>query len=149
MVRNIILEGVECIFLRQAKQLGLGHVVSCAEHALGADPFVVLLGDVLTDYQPSVTYDLTQAFASSAKSQLTVMEVDGPNISKYGVVVPNGLSSGIAGLVEKPVADVVPSNPVSIGRYVLTPDNFDTLRGLMAGAGGEIKLADAIDIHAR
>ena len=27
MVRNIIPDGVECIFVRQAEQLGLGHAV--------------------------------------------------------------------------------------------------------------------------
>ena len=42
-----------------------------------------------------------------------------------------------------------PSNLASIGRYVLTPDIFDTLRGLSAGSGGEIQLADAINIHAQ
>ena len=42
-----------------------------------------------------------------------------------------------------------PSNYASIGRYVLTPDIFDTLRGLSAGLGGEIQLADAIHIHAQ
>ena len=31
----------------------------------------------------------------------------------------------------------------------LTPDIFETLRGLGAGSGGEIQLADAINIHAR
>ena len=150
MVRNIIPNGVECIFVRQAEQLGLGHAVLCAERAVGRDPFAVLLADdFLTDYEPGVTDDLSQAFASSGKSQLSVMEVDGPDISKYGVVVPNGSGSGIAGLVEKPDADVAPSNLASIGRYVLTPDIFDTLRGLKAGAGGEIQLADAINIHAR
>ena len=29
------------------------------------------------------------------------------------------------------------------------PDIFDTLRGLKAGSGGEIQLADAINIHAQ
>ena len=43
MVRNIIPEGVECIFVRQAEQLGLGHAVLCAERAVGDDPFAVLL----------------------------------------------------------------------------------------------------------
>ena len=76
------------------------------------------------------------------------MEVHGPDISKYGVVVPNGSGSGIAGLVEKPDAGEAPSNLASIGRYVLTPDIFETLRGLGAGSGGEIQLADAINIHA-
>ena len=73
------------------------------------------------------------------------MEVDGPDISKYGVVVPNGAGGGIAG----PDAHDAPSNLASIGRYVLTPDIFDTLRGLKAGSGGEIQLADAINIHAQ
>ena len=42
-----------------------------------------------------------------------------------------------------------PSNLASIGRYVLTPDIFETLRSLSAGSGGEIQLADAINKHAR
>ncbi len=29
MVKNILPEGVECIFLRQPEQLGLGHTVLC------------------------------------------------------------------------------------------------------------------------
>lgn len=150
MVRNIIPAGVECIFVRQAEQLGLGHAVLCAERAVGGDPFAVLLADdFLTDYEPGVTADLAQAFASSGKSQLWVMEVDGPDISKYGVVVPSGTGAGIAGLVEKPDVDDAPSNLASIGRYVLTPDIFDTLRGLKAGSGGEIQLADAINVHAQ
>ena len=78
-----------------------------------------------------------------------MIEVDGPDISKYGVVVPNGAGVGIAGLVEKPDANVAPSNLASIGRYVLVPDIFETLRGLKAGLGVEIQLADAINIHAK
>ena len=150
MVRNIIPTGVHCIFVRQAEQLGLGHAVLCAERAVGGDPFAVLLADdFLTDYEPGVTADLAQAFARSGKSQLSVMEVDGPDISKYGVVVPNGSGAVIAGLIEKPDASDAPSNLASIGRYVLTPDIFKTLRGLSAGAGGEIQLSDAINIHAQ
>ena len=150
MVRNIIPAGVECIFVRQAEQLGLGHAVLCAERTVGNDPFAVLLADdFLTDYEPGVTTDLAQAFTISGKSQLSVMQVDGPDIAKYGVVVPNGSEAGIVGLVEKPDANAAPSNLASIGRYVLTPDIFKTLRGLSAGSGGEIQLADAINIHAK
>ena len=95
MVRNIIPAGVECIFVRQAEQLGLGHAVLCAERAVGGDPFAVLLADdFVTDCQPGATADLAQAFASSGKSQISIMEVDGPDISKYGVVVPNGAGAG-------------------------------------------------------
>lgn len=150
MIHNIIPEGVECIFVRQSEQLGLGHAVLCAERAVGDEPFAVLLADdFLTDYEPGVTWDLVNAFAKTGKSQLSVMEVDGPDISKYGVVVPNGPSASIAGLLEKPAASEVPSNLASIGRYVLTPDIFETLSGLSAGSGGEIQLADAINVHAQ
>ena len=150
MVRNITPEGVECIFVRQAQQLGLGHAVLCAERAVGGDPFAVLLADdFLTDYEPGVTADLVGAFAKTGKSQLSVMQVDGSDISKYGVVVPNNFGAGITGLIEKPDESEAPSNLASIGRYVLTPNIFETLREVNAGSGGEIQLADAINVHAQ
>ena len=83
------------------------------------------------------------------KTQLSVMEVSGPDISKYGVVVPNSQGLGISGLMEKPDVREAPSNLASIGRYVLSPDIFAILNGLQAGSGGEIQLADAINIHAK
>ena len=149
MVRNILPKGVECIFVRQPDQLGLGHAVLCAERAVGNNAFAVLLADdFLTDYYPGVTSDLVSAYGLSGKSQLSVMEVDGPEISKYGVVVPGSNSVGIVGLVEKPKIDNAPSNLASIGRYVLTPDIFDLLRKLGPDSGGEIQLADAINLQA-
>ena len=149
MVRNILPKGVECIFVRQPEQLGLGHAVLCAERAVGNDAFAVLLADdFLTDYDPGVTADLVKAYEVSGKSQLSVMKVDGPDISRYGVVVPDRDGTGIVGLVEKPKIDSAPSNLASIGRYVLTPDIFDLLRKLKPGSGGEIQLADAINVQA-
>ena len=76
MVRNILPKGVECIFVRQAKQLGLGHAILCAERAVGNEPFAVLLADdFLTDYCPGVTFDLLSSYQNSGKSQISVMEV--------------------------------------------------------------------------
>ena len=45
MVRSILPDGVECIFVRQPEQLGLGHAVLCAERVVGNEPFAVLLAD--------------------------------------------------------------------------------------------------------
>ena len=149
MVRNILPSNVECIFVRQPEQLGLGHAVLCAQRAVAGDPFAVLLADdFLTDYALGVTSDLVAAFERSGKSQLSVMEVNGPEISKYGVI--NQLDDGtICGLIEKPSFQSAPSNLASIGRYVLSPTVFDVLRNLPTGSGGEIQLADAINILAR
>ena len=51
--------------------------------------------------------------------------------------------------MEKPSVEEAPSDVASIGRYILTPDIFDVLRDLPAGSGGEIQLADAINIQGR
>ena len=149
MVKNILPAGVECIFVRQPEQLGLGHAVLCAERVVGDDPFAVLLADDFLTYEGvGIVSDLVSAYELSGKTQLSVMEVNGPDISKYGVVVPNGGSGCVAGLVEKPDANKAPSNLASIGRYVLTPDIFDILRTQPVGVGGEVQLADAINIQA-
>jgi UTP--glucose-1-phosphate uridylyltransferase len=149
MVHSIMPQGVECIFVRQPEQLGLGHAVLCAERAVGDDPFAVLLADdFLTFEGTGVTADLVKGYAVSGRTQLSVMEVDGPDISKYGVVQPGTTEGSVAGLVEKPIFEQAPSNLASIGRYVLTPDIFEILRGQAPGAGGEIQLADAINTQA-
>ena len=149
MVKNILPEGIECIFVRQKEQLGLGHAVLCAERVVGNEPFALLLADDFLTYSGNgITSDLISAYEKTGKSQLSVMKVDGPDISKYGVIVPHNKTRLIAGLIEKPNFKDAPSNLASIGRYVLTPDIFDILRDQVSGAGGEIQLADSIHIQA-
>jgi UTP--glucose-1-phosphate uridylyltransferase len=150
MVRNIVPPHVECIFVRQPEQLGLGHAVLCAERVVSGDPFAVLLADdFLTDHTPGVTADLVEAFERTGHSQLSIMPVDKVNISQYGVIIPSSNSNGVIGVVEKPIQEEAPSNLASIGRYILTSDIFDSLRNLLAGSGGEIQLADALNLHAQ
>ena len=129
MVKNILPEGVECNFMRQPEQLGLGHAVLCAERAVGNDPFAVLLADDFLLYEGNgPTADLVRSFEASSKTQLSIMEVNGPDISKYGVVLPGSEPGAVAGLIEKPELEKAPSKFASIGRYVLTPDIFDIIR---------------------
>ena len=135
--------------MRQPEQLGLGHAVLCAERAVGNDPFAVLLADDFIIYEGNgTTADLVRSFEASNKTQLSVMEVNGPDISKYGVVLPGSEPGAVAGLVEKPDLDKAPSNSASIGRYVLTPDIFDIIRDRPVGTNDEIQLADAINVQA-
>ena len=146
MVKNIMPEGVECIFVRQPEQLGLGHAVLCAERAVGNEPFAILLADdFIVSKGTGVTSELVRKFGDSKKSQISVMEILGPDISKYGVVVPNGELGSVVGLVEKPSVEKAPSNLACIGRYILTPDIFNILREQAKGIGGEIQLTDAIN----
>ena len=75
------------------------------------------------------------------------MKVDGSDISKYGVIVPNNKIGLVTDLIEKPNFENVPSNLASIGWYVLKPDIFDILRNQSTGVGGEIQLADSINVQ--
>lgn len=149
MIKNILPSGVECIFVRQPEQLGLGDAVLCAERAVGDHPFAVLLADdFITNKGDGVTADLLRAFQTSGKTQLSVMKVNGPDISKYGVVVPGAKQGSVVGLVEKPESHEAPSNLASIGRYILTPDIFEILRSQTVGLGNEIQLSEAVNIQA-
>ena len=149
MVKNILPEGIECVFVRQREQLGLGHAVLCAERVVGNEPFALLLADDFITYSgKGITTDLIEKFKKSGKSQLSVMEVDGPDISKYGVIVPNNETGLVAGIIEKPDFEIAPSDLASIGRYVLTPDIFDILRKQSIGFGDEIQLTDSINVQA-
>ena len=136
MVRNILPPGVECIFVRQAEQLGLGNAVLCAERAVGNEPFMVILAD---DFLVSETQEMTQklihSFNHSQKMQIAVMEIDGPEISNYGVVIKGKEEGSVKGLIEKPKYEEAPSNLASIGRYLLTPEIFETIRKISKGVG--------------
>jgi UTP--glucose-1-phosphate uridylyltransferase len=149
MIRNILPSGVECIFVRQPEQLGLGHAVLCAERVVGKDPFAVILADDFLTYKENAPIaELVQQFENTGKNQLSIMEVNGPDITKYGVIIPGVEPGSVIGLVEKPKIENTPSNLASIGRYVLTPDIFDVLRNLSVCADNEIQLSAAINIQA-
>lgn len=150
LIHSILPEHVNCIFIRQSVQKGLGHAVRCAAPVIGDEPFAVLLAD---DFLGTEGQDflgsMVEAYSRSDTSQLAVMPIDGPDISRYGVIVPGPGEREVAGLVEKPSPEDAPSNLASIGRYVLSPKVMELLRDLAPGVGGEIQLADAINDLAR
>ncbi len=155
MVRNIVPQGVACIFVRQPEPKGLGDAVLCAAPAVGNNPFAVLLADDLMQGDILPTAALVEAYGRDPKTLLSVSEVAREDVSKYGILrLAEGAVAGqdgvlpVAGLVEKPAPEKAPSQLASFGRYVFSPEVFDVLRDLPPGAGGEIQLADAIDILA-
>ena len=135
--------------MRQPEQLGLGHAVLCAERAVGNEPFAVLLADdFITDCKKSVTASLVEAFSKSGKSQLSIMKVDGPEISKYGVIIKSETEGNISGIVEKPAYRDAPSNLASIGRYV-NSRHFRYFRKFGQRFREMIQLLDAINFQAQ
>lgn len=138
-------------YVRQGNPLGLGHAVSKAETFVGNEPFAVLLGDDLIEPNNVLLDEMISIAISRGANVVALMEVPQQEVSKYGIVdfsVINDNILEISGLVEKPSADVAPSNFAIIGRYVLQPGVFEVLRNTEPGVAGEIQLTDALNVMA-
>src|SRR3989339_472773 len=49
IVQSVVPKNVNCIYIRQAEPLGLGHAVLCAKPIIQNEPFAVILADELID----------------------------------------------------------------------------------------------------
>jgi UTP--glucose-1-phosphate uridylyltransferase len=139
--------GINCIYIRQAEALGLGHAVLCAEPVIGSDPFAVLLADDLIDAAVPVMAQMTEIVAREGYSVIGVMQVPASDAGSYGIVdteAPDGRVSRIRGIIEKPKPGQTSSTLAVVGRYILTPRIFHHLKTMPPGAGGEIQLTDGI-----
>jgi UTP--glucose-1-phosphate uridylyltransferase len=147
LVQGILPPNVNCIYIRQPEQLGLGHAVLCAKPVINDEPFAVILADDLIDGDPPVVHQMAEVFAREGRSVLGVQEVPRSQTRSYGIVrttrIDDRLES-VEGIVEKPQPEAAPSTLAVIGRYVLTPRIFHHLERATPGAGGEIQLTDAI-----
>jgi UTP--glucose-1-phosphate uridylyltransferase len=147
-LRDTDMESGAIAYIRQREALGLGHAVWCARRLIApGEPFAVLLPDDVIAGQVGCLRQMVEAYQEVGGNMVATMEVPPEQISSYGVIDPienNGRIVMAKGMVEKPNAEVAPSNLAVIGRYILRPEIFDALKGQSAGAGGEVQLTDAI-----
>ncbi|NPA12829.1 MAG: UTP--glucose-1-phosphate uridylyltransferase GalU [Aquificae bacterium] len=143
-----ISDMADFVFIRQKEQLGLGHAVLTAEPLVGDEPFAVLLGDelIINEEKPGIS-QLIEVYQKFGKSVLGTTEVSKEETNKYGIVDGNLIEEGIRlvnYLVEKPDPSEAPSTSAIIGRYILTPNIFESLKKTPFGKGGELQLTDAL-----
>jgi UTP--glucose-1-phosphate uridylyltransferase len=150
VVHSVQPDDMFCSYVRQARALGLGHAVLCAEHLVGDEPFAVLLADDLMRGKaggPGVLKQMADVFAQQNSSVLAVQEVPLAQVHRYGIVAGERMNDQLVSvqkMVEKPKADVAPSRLAVAGRYILTPAVFDRIRAGGRGVQGEIQLTDGI-----
>lgn len=137
-------------YIRQKEPMGLGHAIHVAHRFIGNEPFAVLLGDDIVKSDEPCTKQLMDVYEKHGSSVVGVQQVAKEDVSKYGIIAPKeGFGSdrntiSVDAFVEKPSIQEAPSQYAIMGRYVLTPEIFDILKDLPAGAGGEIQLTDAL-----
>jgi UTP--glucose-1-phosphate uridylyltransferase len=146
-----ITDQINVSYVRQGEPLGLGHAVLVTQNLVGDEPFAVILGDDVIDADPPALKQMIDVFTRVDGPVLAVERVPMEDVSNYGVVkvdeaAPN-LGRGvyrIADLVEKPRREEAPSNLAIIGRYILTPDIFASLKATTSDRTGEIQLTNGL-----
>jgi UTP--glucose-1-phosphate uridylyltransferase len=134
-------------FTRQQEPLGLGHAVWCARELVGAEPFALLLPDMLHHGDRPCLEEMIAAFDAHGGSHIAVAPVPKEETHLYGIVGVTDRDakvSPITGMIEKPKPGTAPSNLHITGRYILQPEIFDLLARQERGTGGEIQLTDAM-----
>jgi UTP--glucose-1-phosphate uridylyltransferase len=144
-IKDIVPEGVACIYIRQGEPLGLGHAVLCARPAVGDEPFFVHLADDLIASDVPCLTQMASEHDRHGGGVIAVETVPAEETSSYGIVAVNDADDNrIVSIVEKPAPEEAPSNLAVVGRYLLPGAIFDKLETTGRGAGGEIQLTDAI-----
>jgi UTP--glucose-1-phosphate uridylyltransferase len=145
-----VSEMVHIAYVRQKEALGLGHAILVARDLMNNEPFAVLLGDDVIVADVPCIRQMMDVYEKYGSSVVAIMEVPKEETSRYGIIdgrpMPgsDGTLYEVIDMVEKPRADQAPSNLAIIGRYILTPEIFETLIETGAGSGGEIQLTDGL-----
>jgi UTP--glucose-1-phosphate uridylyltransferase len=139
-------------YVRQGEPLGLGHAVLCAKHAVGEEPFALLLGDDVFDVDRKALDVLIRVHQDTGSSIVGVQTVPLEHVGRYGIVngpeQPEERCWKVDRIVEKPSPDKAPSRNAVVGRYILCPEIFERLEALEPGSGAEYQLTDALSVLA-
>jgi glucose-1-phosphate thymidylyltransferase len=128
--------GVRITYLLQDEPLGLAHAVLTAEPFLGADPFVMYLGDNLL--QGGIE-GLVNAFTTHQPDALILL-TPVPDPEHYGVAQLDG--DRVIALAEKPAQPA--TNLALVGVYMFTAQVHDAARAIEPSGRGELEITDAI-----
>lgn len=120
----------------QHEPLGIAHAVQTAASFLGTSPFLLYLGDNLTD--ENLAPALARFHTEAPAAMITVREV--PNPQAFGVA--ELADDRVIRVVEKPAAPA--SRLAIVGVYLFRPAIHETIATLTPSARGEYEITDAI-----
>jgi len=128
--------GVKFTYKVQDEAGGLPQAIGLAEDFVGNDKFVSINGD-------NILFDNIKPFVEAfekgeEESRILIYKGTREQCQKSGVAVLEGDS--VVKVVEKPKEP--PSNWVSVGVYMFTPQVFELIRGMKPSARGELEISE-------
>jgi glucose-1-phosphate thymidylyltransferase len=128
---------VEITYIHQDAPLGLAHAVKVSQDFLGAERFVMFLGDNVIE--GGISPLIAQFADSEWNSQIVLTRVDHPE--QYGVAHLDE-DGRILQLIEKPKEP--PSDLALVGIYMFDHHVFDAVHNITPSSRGELEITDAI-----
>jgi UTP--glucose-1-phosphate uridylyltransferase len=150
-------ERIDFVVQDQSQGKGLGYAVSLAYPYVpaGSDVAILLPDDYIVTLPSEESEALSSMLTHYQTGTISVacLQVPPEAIKDYGCFqFPEGVdlknmaeSTQFTGVVEKPSADVAPSNVAAMGRYILPYGIFEAIQNTRPDKGGETQLTDAID----
>ena len=128
--------GVEFTYRVQDEAGGIPSAIGLAENFVGNDKFISINGD-------NIIFESLKPFADeftkgNEKAKILLYEGTAEEAKKSGVAVMDG--DNVTDLIEKP--EKPPSNLISIGIYMYTPEVFDIIKTLKPSGRGETEITD-------
>lgn len=146
-----ISELANFVYLRQkGTPKGNARPVINAQHLIKDEPFFVFAADDFFTGKIPRAVQMVEAYNKTNGSPVICLtEISPSDADKYGVVaIKNDLGDGLlelAGVIEKPGADKMPSKYASIMGYLLTPDILPIITEEKLNPSGELVLVDSIN----
>jgi glucose-1-phosphate thymidylyltransferase len=128
--------GVSITYIEQDAPRGLAHAVLISEPFIGAEPFVMYLGDNLLN--KGITNFVEEFVREKPAAQILLARVPDPQM--FGVAE---LADGrVVRLVEKPQEPK--SDLALVGVYMFSPVVFDAVKAIRPSLRNELEITDAI-----
>ena len=128
--------GVNITYIEQDAPRGLAHAVKISQPFIGADPFVMYLGDNLLN--KGITHFVQEFGREKPAAQILLTRVPDPQM--FGVAQ---LKDGkVVRLVEKPKEYI--GDLALVGVYMFGPDVFESVNRIRPSFRNELEITDAI-----